>query len=109
MQGSKPPARRWTTIHVVGFGTRDVETIALDGQGGIASGLTRPRQHNRRLDLSRIAEQLSRDRPAWRFAKADDRSQHELPVPEIAFDDFPEPVTTFDFGDGDSTWADLWL
>jgi hypothetical protein len=109
MSRCKTSLRRWKAIHVIGFSDSDVVTIALDGQGGITSGLTFSRQHNRRLDMSRISEQFASARPVWRFARADGATSRESPLPGLGFDAFPEPITTFDFGLGDQTWTDFWL
>jgi hypothetical protein len=109
MSMCKTSVRRWKAIHVVGFGGSDVSTIALDDQGGITSGLAFSRQHNRRLDMSRIGEQLASARPAWCFARADGAPPRESPVPGLGFDAFPEPIMTFDFDLGDQTWTDFWL
>jgi hypothetical protein len=109
MSGCKTGALRWKAIHVVGFDGSDVATMTLDGQGGFASGFTFSRQRNRRLDMSQISEQLASARPTWHFAGAGRAPPRESPVPELGFDVFPEPITTFDFGFGDSTWNDFWL
>jgi hypothetical protein len=117
MSRPKASEKRWRAIRVVSFGNTDVNTIALDGKGGIAGGLTRMRQSYRRLDLSRVREEFASDRPAWRFAGAND----DLPTtakPDAAwesyskpeFDDVVEPVAAHGIQNREELWADdIWL
>jgi hypothetical protein len=110
----KPSARRWRAILVVGSGSADVQTITLDGKGGIAGGLTRKRQSNRRLDVSHVSEQFASDRPAWRFAGDPHEATKADAVwdcfPGVAFNDIVEPVGAIGIPNRDKLWTDdNWL